>query len=118
MDAPSLGLCMAAARPLRDALDIVNGKWKLPILLALRTGHHRFRDIERAVPGISSKVLAKELKDLELHLLLRRTVREGPPVAVCYEAMPYAATLDPVIMALRDWGIKHREKVMGQEVEA
>ncbi|RZK22353.1 MAG: transcriptional regulator [Hymenobacter sp.] len=109
---------MLSIKPLRDALDIINGKWKLQIIVAIRTGHQRFRDIERSIPGISSKVLAKELKDLEMHLLIKRTVREGPPVAVSYEALPYAATLDPVILSLRDWGVKHREKVMGQEVGA
>ncbi|MGI4833571.1 MAG: winged helix-turn-helix transcriptional regulator [Janthinobacterium lividum] len=86
--------------------------------MAIRTGHQRFRELERAIPGISSKVRAKELKDLEQHQLIRRTVREGPPVLVSYEALPYAATLDPVILALRDWGLKHREKIMGQEVAA
>ena len=109
---PTVGYCLTHLRPLRDALDIVNGKWKLQILVALRTGHQRFRDMERSIPGISSKVLAKELKDLEQHLLIRRTVQAGPPVLVTYEALPYATTLDPVIFALRDWGTRHREKVM------
>ena len=115
METPTLGHCISAIRPLRDALDVINGKWKLQILVAIRTGHQRFREMERSIPGISSKVLAKELKDLEMHLLIKRTVHEGPPVQVSYEASPYAATLDPVIFALRDWGARHREKIMGQE---
>lgn len=118
MHTPSIGYCIAAVRPLRDALDIINGKWKLQILVAIRTGHQRFREIERAIPGLSSKVLAKELKDLEQHQLIRRTVQEGPPVVVSYDVLPYATTLDPVIIALRDWGEKHRQKIMGREVEA
>jgi len=63
-------------------------------------------------------VLAKELKDLEQHQLIRRTVQEGPPVLVTYEVLPYADTLDPVIFALRDWGLRHRQKIMGQEASA
>ena len=118
MKAQSIGHCITAVRPLRDALDIINGKWKLLILVALNTGHHRFREIERSIPDISSKVLAKELKDLEMHQLLKRTVREGPPVLVTYELLPYADTLDPIIFALRDWGLKHREKIMGQAVSS
>jgi len=117
-DSVTIGHCISTVRSLRDALDVVNGKWKLLILVALNTGHHRFREIERSIPDISSKVLAKELKDLEQHQLIRRTVHEGPPVLVTYEVLPYANTLDPIIFALRDWGRKHREKIMGQVVEA
>jgi DNA-binding HxlR family transcriptional regulator len=107
--------CISSLRFLRDALDVVSGKWKLQILVAIRIGHQRFREIERSIPGISSKVLAKELKDLEVHQLIQRTVQEGPPVLVTYELLPYADTLDPVIFSLRDWGLGHRKKIMGQE---
>ena len=100
--------CISALSALRHALAVVNGKWKLQILVALRTGNQRFRDIERSIPGISSKMLAKELKDLESHQLIKRTVSPGPPVAVAYEALPYAQTLDPVIFTLRDWGLQHQ----------
>lgn len=106
--------CLSALQPLRDALDVINGKWKLQILVALTTGSRRFREIERSIPGISSKVLAKELKDLEMHQLIKRTVDDGTPVMVTYEVLPYAGSLDPVIFALRDWGVKHREKIMGE----
>ena len=107
--------CQSVIGPLRDALEVVNGKWKLQILVAIRSGNHRFSDIERSIPLLSSKVLSKELKDLEAHHLISRTVREGPPVTVEYEALPYALTLDPVIFALRDWGVAHRRKITGKE---
>ena len=42
-------------------------------------------------------------------------MQEGPPVLVTYEILPYADSLDPVIFALRDWGLRHREVIMGQE---
>jgi DNA-binding HxlR family transcriptional regulator len=106
--------CISALTPLRDALDVISGKWKLQILVSLMTGRQRFREIERSIPNLSSKVLAKELKDLEQHQLIKRTVLDGTPVSVTYEVTPYAQTLDPVIFVLRDWGIKHREKIMGR----
>lgn len=115
MQAASLTHCLTTLPLLRDALEVVNGKWKLLILVSLATGHQRFREIERSIPDISSKVLAKELKDLEMHQLIKRTVQEGPPVLVTYELLPYADTLDPVIFTLRDWGKGHRQKIMGQE---
>jgi len=111
----NFGHCITALPSLRDALDVISGKWKLLILVSLATGHRRFREIERSIPDISSKVLAKELKDLEQHQLIRRTVQEGPPVLVLYEVLPYADSLDTVIFALRDWGTEHRKKIMGAE---
>ena len=111
----SMGHCLTTLPSLRDALDVISGKWKLLILVSLATGHRRFREIERSIPDISSKVLAKELKDLEEHQLIKRTVQEGPPVLVLYEVLPYADSLDPVIFALRDWGTNHRQKIMGPE---
>lgn len=101
--------CISALGYLRGALAVINGKWKLQILVALYTNHVRFGDLLRAVPGISAKVLAKELKDLEAHQFIQRTVHPGPPVAVSYEVLPYASTLDPVIFALREWGMQHEQ---------
>lgn len=118
MEAHFPAQCQAVIGPLRDALDVVNGKWKLQILVAIRSGSHRFRDIERSIPLLSAKVLSKELKDLEAHQLIRRTVHQGPPVTVEYEALPYAATLDSVIFALRDWGLAHRRKITGKQAPA
>jgi DNA-binding HxlR family transcriptional regulator len=118
MQQTNLKHCASSMISLRDALDVVSGKWKLLILVSLATGHHRFREVERSIPDISSKVLAKELKDLEQHQLIKRTVQEGPPVLVTYELSPYADSLDPAIFALREWGANHRKKIMGPAVEA
>jgi DNA-binding HxlR family transcriptional regulator len=63
------------------------------------------------VPGISTKVLAKELKDLEAHQFIARTVHPGPPVVVDYHLLPYARTLDPVIEVLKAWGIQHQQRL-------
>ena len=96
--------CISALKPLRTALAVINGKWKLQILVSLDTGHCRFSELKTSISGISAKVLAKELKDLEAHQLIQRTVAPGPPVAVSYQVLPYARTLDSLIFQLRDWG--------------
>lgn len=111
MEAHHPGHCLEALKPLRAALAVVNGKWKLPILVSLYTGHQRFCDIKQSIPSISAKVLAKELKDLEAHRLIQRTVQAGPPVAVSYAVLPYAQTLDPIIFLLRDWGVQHQQRL-------
>ncbi len=103
--------CISALKPLRTALAVINGKWKLQILVALDTGYSRFGELKTGIPGISAKVLAKELKDLEAHQLIQRTVAPGPPVAVSYQVLPYARTLDPLIFQLRDWGVQHEQRL-------
>jgi DNA-binding HxlR family transcriptional regulator len=104
--------CLAAMLPVRDAIDVISGKWKLMILISISSGNSRFREIERSVPNITSKVLAKELKDLEEHHLIKRTVYDELPVIVEYTTTTYSKSLQPVIEALRNWGMNHRKKVM------
>jgi DNA-binding HxlR family transcriptional regulator len=106
--------CHKVIMPVRDALDVISGKWKLPIIIAVSRGYKRFRDIERSIPKITSKVLSKELKDLETHKLIKRTVYDSQPVSVEYTLTPYAATLDSVINALQQWGLQHRKKILGK----
>ena len=106
--------CSSSLIPVRDALDFISGKWKLPILISISEGNHRFREIERSIPKINSKVLAKELKDLEEYKLIKRAVYDNPPVVIEYTLLPYAESLNDVIKALHDWGINHR-KHMGEK---
>lgn len=109
--------CAEYIRPVRDVLDIINGKWKLPILIALSFGHKRFKELERDVEGITPKMLSKELRDLELNQLVTRTVYDTIPVTVEYTLTEYGKSLDDVIVALRTWGKKHRSKLFNQVQE-
>ncbi|RQP15196.1 MAG: transcriptional regulator [Parapedobacter sp.] len=103
--------CLEYIRPVRDVLDIISGKWKLPILIALSFGNKRFKELERDVEGITPKMLSKELRDLEINDLVVRTVYDTVPVTVEYSLSDYGKTLDSVIVALREWGKKHRTKL-------
>ena len=103
--------CTGQLLPVRDALDVIHGKWKLQIIISIGEGNKRFREIERSIPKITSKVLAKELKDLEEHKLIKRTVYDESPVLVEYTVLPYAESLSGVIEALRDWGLNHRKEI-------
>lgn len=106
--------CMGTVSPVRDALDIISGKWKLPIIISISFGNERFTDIQNSIPGITPKVLAKELKDLEENKLISRTVTAGYPVKISYRTEPYADTLTPVIYALKEWGENHKKKISQQ----
>ena len=100
--------------PVRDTLDVISGKWKMMILISVMNGNHRFREIERSIPKITSKVLSKALKDLEEDQLIKRTVYDESPVLVEYTATEYLHSLDPVIHSLYEWGVNHRKRVFGE----
>ena len=106
--------CLDTVKPVRDAIDVINGKWKLPIIISVMTGNERFTDIQESIPGITPKVLAKELKDLEQHQLIKRVVIDDYPVRILYKPEPYADTLTPIIDSLKVWGLNHREKIFSK----
>lgn len=114
MAAKSYKECIGELLPIRDALEVISGKWKLQIIIAIAHGNRRFREIERSIPNLTSKVLAKELKDLEQHSLIKRTVYDESPVLVEYTLLPYADSLKGVIDSLHDWGLNHRKKIIGK----
>ncbi|MFD0749363.1 winged helix-turn-helix transcriptional regulator [Mucilaginibacter calamicampi] len=103
--------CSKLLNAVGDALYVIGGKWKLRVIIALREGHTRFNLIQRAIDGISAKVLTSELKDLELNGFVKRNVHTGTPVIVEYQLTPYADTLNDVLTALFSWGIQHRERI-------
>ncbi len=99
--------------PVRDALDVINGKWKLEIIISISAGNNRFREIVRSIPKITTKVLAKELRVLEENHLIKRTVHDSPRMLIEYTLKPHAKSLGGVLQVLRDWGISHRKEVFG-----
>lgn len=106
--------CISSLLPVKDTLEIIGGKWKLLILISIAEGNKHFREIERSIPKLSTKVLAKELKELEVNKLIRRTVIDDFPVKIEYTVTAHARSLEPVIKALHHWGIHHRREIFGK----
>ncbi|MGN6477309.1 MAG: winged helix-turn-helix transcriptional regulator [Flavipsychrobacter sp.] len=106
--------CKKNIMAVQDALDVINGKWKLPIIISLVFGAKRFKEMEREIPGITAKMLSKELKELEMNQLVARTVYDSMPVTVEYSLTEYGKTLKKLIAELNKWGIQHREYIMGK----
>lgn len=102
--------CPARLRATRDALDVLNGKWRVPIIVSLTYGNKRFGDIQRDIPDISPKMLSKELKELELNNLVTRTVYDTKPVSVEYSITPIGQSLDKLMNELYIWGDQFRKK--------
>ncbi|MCS3869121.1 DNA-binding HxlR family transcriptional regulator [Chryseobacterium ginsenosidimutans] len=109
--------CMQALKPVRDTLDVINGKWKLQIIISLNAGNKRFTEIERSIPKLTSKVLAKELKELEQNNLVERVVKDTYPVSIEYLPTEHTKTLFPVVESLKDWGENHRKHIFGNPAE-
>jgi DNA-binding HxlR family transcriptional regulator len=101
-------------RAMRDALEVLSGKWKLPILLALAGTAKRFNQIAKEVPDITDKMLSKELKDMEANQLIERKVFDTFPPTVEYSTTAHSMTLEKVMSELSAWGILHRMKILGK----
>lgn len=105
--------CTDSLAAVEDAMYVLGGKWKLRIIVALVSGHKRFNEIQRALKGISPRVLSGELKALELNGLVKRTVDpESIPVLVEYGPTAYAETLKDIVSMLGMWGINHKKRIV------
>jgi DNA-binding HxlR family transcriptional regulator len=104
--------CTRSLGAVQDALYVLGGKWKLPIIIALQEGPSRFRDLQRLVEGITPKLLSKELKELEMNQFVVRNVYPSVPVLIEYALTEYSKSVGPIVNALREWGMQHRERVM------
>lgn len=97
-----------------DAMDTLNGRWKVSILMSLYYRDMKFMELQREITGISGKMLSRELKVLEANELVRRTVLNTQPITVSYSLTSYGKTLETVINSMADWGIRHRKKIIGK----
>jgi DNA-binding HxlR family transcriptional regulator len=97
---------------LLDTIYVIGGKWKMPIIFSVcNGGPQRFSEIERSVTGITSRMLSRELKEMEMNKLITRTVYPETPVRIEYEVTEYCKTLVPLIQTMIDWGMLHRQKI-------
>ncbi|MCE7039136.1 helix-turn-helix domain-containing protein [Dyadobacter sp. CY312] len=102
---------------LQDTMYVIGGKWRLLIINSICNGNRRFRDIQRSIPGITTRMLSKELKDMEANQLIKRTVTPDTPVLVEYTETDYCMSFGGIILEMISWGKQHREKVMKDQSE-
>ena len=106
--------CQKAILAVKDALEVLTGRWKLLVLLSLLFGPKRFGQIARDLNGITDRMLSKELKDLEEHQLIKRTVHNSFPPVVEYSITEHGSSLKEVIGVLGSWGREHRHQIIGK----
>lgn len=98
--------------PVEAALEIIGGKWKGVVLFHLLQGTLRFGELQRAVGGVTQRVLTKQLRELEADGLVERTVFPVVPPKVEYCLTERGQSLEPILMALQSWGIEHALPVL------
>lgn len=92
---------------LASALNVIGGKWKAAILWELNLGPRRFSDLRRALPGVSEKVLAEQLREMEADgIVARRDYQEVPP-RVEYAVTELGLSLNEAVTAMSRWGKRH-----------
>jgi DNA-binding HxlR family transcriptional regulator len=95
------------------ALDRVGERWTLTIVRNLLLGPRRYKDLLDELPGITTNLLAKRLKEMAAAGLVERTLSAAPLRTPVYSLTPLGAALEPVIMELGRWGTRFLAEPVG-----
>jgi len=107
--------CQFRLKATRDALEVIQGKWKIPIIISLSYGNKRFGEIQRDISDISPKMLSQELKVLEENKIITRTLYDSMPVTVEYNLTPLGLSMENLLAEILDWGIHFRKELLGKK---
>jgi DNA-binding HxlR family transcriptional regulator len=93
------------------AIDVVGGKWKMHLMWVLAEGPVRFGQIRRKLDGVSEKVLAENLRQLEASGIVHRELYAEVPPRVEYSLTPLGVSLNEALAPLEVWGDEHRDQL-------
>lgn len=93
--------------PFQEAMDLISGKWTMSIINTLMNGKMRFKELERNVTGINTRMLVKELKQLETKKIIKRKAFATIPPTVEYSLTKKGKNLKPVIIEIQAWAMKN-----------
>ncbi|MGN9841156.1 winged helix-turn-helix transcriptional regulator [Nonomuraea sp. H19] len=96
---------------IREVLDRIGDKWSVLVVVELAQGVRRFRQLQRAIPGISQRMLTLTVRRLERDGLVTRTVYPTVPPQVEYELTTIGHSLTHLVKALADWSAQHRDSI-------
>jgi DNA-binding HxlR family transcriptional regulator len=89
--------------PVEASLDLIGGKWKSIILFRVLEETRRFNELRRILPGLTQRMLTNQLRELEQDGLIMRKVYAEVPPKVEYSISEFGKTLEPVLLALKNW---------------
>lgn len=105
-----------AAAGVEEALRVIEGRWKMLILFQLfADGTRRYSELERAIPAVSQKMLAQQLRELERDGVVARKVYPEVPPRVEYSLTPLGGALCPALDQLLQWTMRRRAEAPGGE---
>ncbi|MEO8852314.1 MAG: helix-turn-helix domain-containing protein, partial [Ginsengibacter sp.] len=105
-------VCQQRLMVTRDTLEVIQGKWRVPIILALTFGNKRFGEIQREIVDISPKMLSQELKALEENKIITRTLYDSMPVTVEYSLTPLGKSMKKLLNEILNWGTHFRKEIV------
>lgn len=91
--------------------EVLYGKWKIRLLWFIHEGYKRPSELQRKIPDASRRVLNIQLKELEAHELITKTIYPVVPPKVEYNLTEFGETLIPVISVLGQWGDEHQDRL-------
>jgi DNA-binding HxlR family transcriptional regulator len=94
-----------------QTLDVLQGKWKVHLLVFMARGVHRHGRLLACMPGVSKKVMTDTLRTLEHDGLVVRRIFAEVPVRVEYSLTPLGWTLTGPLLALSEWAEAHSREV-------
>jgi len=94
--------------PVELSLDIIGGKWKIPIIWRLKDDPKRYGELRRSLPKVTHKMLTQQLRELEADEIITRKVFPEVPPKVEYNLTLLGKSVLPVIDMLREWGEEYR----------
>ncbi len=95
--------------PFQEAMDLISGKWTMSIINTLMAGKMRFKELERSVVGINTRMLVKELKQLEARKIVSRKAYATMPPTVEYSLTEKGMLLKPVLVEVQVWAMRNVE---------
>ncbi|MGB3640079.1 MAG: helix-turn-helix domain-containing protein [Rivularia sp. (in: cyanobacteria)] len=87
-------------------LQIIGGRWKVLIIRELLLGIRRFGELQRALPGVTQKMLTQQLREMEQDGIVHRKVYAEIPPKVEYSLTSLGESLQPILKAMHEWGAK------------
>ena len=105
--------------PIRNVLSRIGDRWSLLVLLTLLDNEHpmRFRDLCKAIPDVSQKMLTSTLRELEADDLVKRTAYPEVPSRVEYELTERGQSLIPLLNQLVDWSLENMDAIVKHRKE-
>ena len=96
-------------------LSVIGGRWKPILVCHLLSGPKRFGELNRLTPNATERMITLQLRELEADGVVSREVFAEVPPRVQYDVTDYGRSLEPILVAMQDWGREFKARQMACE---